>query len=125
MRIPTAKSANLFSLAIFALLTSLVWSTGCAGFVHHPDPLAGFHVAHTTLDQSIVNDYQNYIQNLSPKEKQNLGPSPVSYFEDGTGQNAVVIIIGINGRWWRHILIYDKDNKRIRTIKYATGYYAS
>jgi len=125
MRTPTTKSASLLSLAIFALLTLLVWSSGCAGFVHHPDPLAGWHRASNNPDQSIVNDYQNYIQTLSPEEKANLGPSPASYFEDGTGQRAIRIKIGINGKEWEHILIYNKEDKRIKTIKYLAGRYMS
>jgi hypothetical protein len=98
---------------------------GCSSSKPTPDPLAGFHAAFKILDQSIVNDYQNYIKNLSPEEKQNLGPYPASFFENGTGQHAVKITIGLNGTVWRHILIYDKDDKRIKTIKYASGGYRS
>jgi len=46
------------------------------------------------------------------------------FFEDGEGQQAVNITIGLKGRYWRHILIYDKNNKRIKRIKYPTGYYS-
>ncbi|HEX3890323.1 MAG TPA: hypothetical protein VHX90_05675, partial [Verrucomicrobiae bacterium] len=88
-----------------------------------PDPLAAFHAASKNPDQIVEKDYQDYIQTLSPEEKKSARAN--GYYEDGTGQHAVEIIIGINGRWWRHILIYDKDNKRIKTIKYATGYYSS
>jgi hypothetical protein len=88
-----------------------------------PDPLAGWHAASKNPDQTIDSDYKNYIQTLSPEEKRSVGLT--HFYEDGTGQHAIEIIIGINGRYWRHILIYDKDDKRIKTIKYATGYYAS
>ena len=99
---------------------------GCSSSKPTSDPLAGFHAASKKLDQTIVNDYQNYMQNLSPEEKQNFGPyPPVDFFEDGTGQHAVQIKIGLNGTVWLHDLIYDKDNKRIKTIKYAAGHYAS
>ena len=74
---------------------------------------------------TIENDYQNYIHSLSPEEKQNLGPYPASYFEDGTGQHAIRIRIGINHKVWQHILIYDKGNNRIKTIKYVSGDYHS
>jgi hypothetical protein len=46
-------------------------------------------------------------------------------FEDGTGQHAVEIRIGLDATNWRHILIYDKNDNRIKTIKYADGHYAS
>ena len=110
---------------VFPILLTAFTLAGCAGFIHHPDPLAGFHAAYGKVDQSIVDDYKNYIETLSPEEKQRLGPTPSSFFEDGTGQHAVRIKIGINGASWEHILIYNKDNKRIKTIKYFAGNYAS
>jgi len=107
------------------LFAVLVCSFGCTASKPTPDPLTGFHAAHKSLDQSIVNDYLNYMQHLSSKEKQNLGPSPVSFFEDGTGQNAVTIVIGMDGNVWEHVLIYDKDDKRVKTFKYVSGDYRS
>ena len=101
---------------------------GCSSSKPTPDPLVGFHVSDiVNLDsnKAITDDYKAYIQTLSPEEKQRLGPYPVSFFEDGTGQHAVDIRIGINGSNWHHVLIYDKDNKRIKTIKYVSGNYAS
>jgi hypothetical protein len=125
MKTKITNSLNNPALIFLTLVSIFVWSCGCNTSKPVPDPLAGFHAASKTLDQSIVNDYQNYIQNLSPEEKKYLGPYPVSFFEDGTGQHAVRIKIGINGTSWEHVLIYDKDNKRIKTIKYSTGHYAS
>ena len=90
-----------------------------------PDPLAGWHTASKNPDQAVVGDYQSYMRTLSSDEQKNLGPSPVSYFEDGTGQHAARIKIGINGEVREHILIYDNNNKRIKTIKYMSGHYAS
>jgi hypothetical protein len=107
------------------LFAVLVCSFGCTASKPTPDPLTGFHAARKGLDQSIVKDYQTYMRMLSPEEQKYLGPSPVSYFEDGTGQHAAVITIGIDHKVWRHILIYDKDDKRIKTIKYISGDYAS
>jgi hypothetical protein len=100
---------------------------GCRCSTSKPtlDPLAGWRPASHSADKAIVDDYQNYIQTLSPEEKKYLGPSPAGLFEDGTGQHAIQITVGINGTVWRHVLIYDKDNKRIKTIKYASGDYMS
>jgi hypothetical protein len=131
MRAPFKNPFNSFAPFFLVLMAIFVFGFGCNASntpKPTPDPLAGFHVAALFTPDSnkaITDDYKDYIQTLSPEEKKYLGPSPVSFFEDGTGQHAVEIIIGINGRWWRHVLIYDKDNKRIKTIKYATGYYAS
>jgi len=81
-----------------------------------PDPLTGFHAAGKGLDHSIVKDHETYIQNLSPEEKQSLGPYPASFFKDDTGQHAVRIKTGMDGDSWEHILIYVKNDKRVKTL---------
>ena len=118
-------SINKFALTFLMLMSTFIMGCGCNTSKPTADPLAEFHPCFKILDQSIVNDYQNYIQTLSPEERKNLGPSPVSSFEDGAGQHAVQIKIGINGTVWLHVLIYDKENKRIKTTKYSIGHYAS
>ena len=91
------------------------------------DPLAGFHAGDDrTLDanKAITEDYKDYIQKLSPKETRYLGP--VFYFEDGAGQHAVRIESDIDGKdCWYHILFYDKDNRRVKVVKYFYGRYQS
>jgi hypothetical protein len=114
---------NIIRFSFCILLAAFICTTGCVGFVHHSDPLAGWHTASHNPDQVIENDYNDYIQKLPAKERKYAGP--IEYFEDGTGQHAVLIWIGINGKVWRHILIYDTGNKRIKTIKYVSGDYAS
>jgi hypothetical protein len=106
------------------LLAAFTLVAGCATPQPTPDPVAGWQGDFNEQpNQVIVSDYQNYIRTLTQEERKS--PNVSDWLKDGTGQHAVVITIGINGRWWRHILIYDKDNKRIKTIKYATGHYAS
>jgi hypothetical protein len=111
-----------FTFFFILLATSICW-TGCEMFASHTNPLAGWHSASKNPDKIIEKDYQDYIQTLSPEERKYAGP--VLVFEDGTGQYAVDINIGINGTSWHHVLIYDKDNKRIKTIKYSSGNYGS
>ena len=36
-----------------------------------------------------------------------------------------MIMIGVNNKVWRHVLIYDKNNMRIKTVKYVSGDYHS
>ena len=104
------------------LLAAFVLVTGCV--THRPDPLAGWKPDFSRqTSQVIVDDYQDYIHKLPPRQSGFVGS--VEWFEDGTGQHAIDIGIGVNGRWWRHVLIYDKDNKRIKVIKYKTGWYQS
>jgi hypothetical protein len=89
-----------------------------------PDPLAGFKIDFNhDPNQIIEKDYQDYIQKLSPEERNSAGYT--QYFEDGTGQHAIKITRGINGTVWEHVLIYDKNDKRIKTIKYTSGGYRS
>ena len=117
------KYPNRFGF-VLALCVMIISGCSCSAPKPPPDPLAGWKMDFAPkLDPVIAKDCQDYIQKLSPKEKKSSNIN--GYFEDGTGQHAVQITIGVNGRWWRHVLIYDKDNKRIMTIKYATGYYAS
>jgi hypothetical protein len=113
----------LVSSAVFLLVE------GCAAPkpLPKPDPLAGWHFCSSQdpakLDKAIRTDYQDYIRHLPPEEM-----NFASYehdFENGTGQHAVLIVIGLNGTWWNHVLIYDKANKRIKTIKYSDGHYRS
>jgi len=103
----------------FVLLAASVCWTGCEMFASHADPLAGWLAASKNPDKIIEKDYQDYIQKLSPEERQSPG---LDCFEDGTGEYAVRITIGLNGTNWRHVLIYDKDDKRIKIIKYVSGY---
>jgi hypothetical protein len=120
------KYSNRFGF-VLALCAIVISECSCSAPKPTPDPLTGFHAASKKLDQALIDDYQNYMQkNLSPEEKQNLGPyPPVDFFEDDTGQHAVKIKIGLNGTVWEHILIYDKNDNRIKTIKYASGNYRS
>jgi len=111
---------------VLALCTTVVFGCRCSSPNPAPDPLAGWQKAYKEEpNKAIVNDYQDYIQHLSIEERNNLGPSPASYFEDGTGQHAIKIKIGLNGTVWEHVLIYDKNDKRIKAVKYSKGGYQS
>jgi hypothetical protein len=116
------KYSNHFGF-VLALCLIILSGCSCSAPKPTPDPLAGFHAASKNPNQTIVDDYQNYIQTLSPEEQKYAGP--IMVFENETGQYAVDIEIGINGTSWKHVLIYDKNNKRIKTIKYSSGGYRS
>ena len=90
---------------------------GCATQKPTPDPLAGFHFySRTKVSQAITDDYQDYIKNLPSNEKGSIGD--VSFFEDGTGQHAISIqVFEENNASWQHILIYNKEDKRIKAVR--------
>jgi outer membrane biogenesis lipoprotein LolB len=118
------KYSNYFGF-ILALCMMVISGCSCSAPKPTPDPLAGFHevgIQHLDNNKTITADYQAYIQTLSPEEQR---ASSVFFFEDGTGQHAVMIKMGLNETVWQHVLIYDKDDKRIKTIKYSPGGYRS
>ena len=128
MRIQFKNPIKIFAPVFLVLVAMFLLGFGCNTSKPTPDPLAGFHVSslgNLDANKAITADCKNYIQTLSPEEKKYLGPSPIGFFEDGTGQNAVRIEIDLNGTAWFHDLIYDKDNRRIKTIKHVGYYYAS
>src|SRR6185369_5298444 len=98
------------------LLAVCLWMVGCTTPKHFPDPLAGWKFCYgdnpARSNKAIEDDYQDYIKKLAP-EKRSFISQVVEMYEDGTGQHAVKFRRGINGTWWEHILIYDKENKRI------------
>ena len=112
---------------LFLALCMMVLSgCSCTSPKPTPDPLAGFHHADEAdmdKNKAITDDYKAYIHTLSPEEQNNAGP--ILFYEEGTGEHAVKLQVGINGTEWVHVLVYDKDNKRIKTIKYSIGHYAS
>ena len=65
-------------------------------------------------------DYQKYVKTLPQNDQKFI--LTINFFEDGTGQHAAKILIDSNGTEWSHVLIYNKEYKRIKTIKYESGY---
>jgi hypothetical protein len=115
-----------FAPVILMLMTMFAFGFGCNTSKPMPDPLAAFHVSdleNLDSNKAIADDYKAYIQTLSPEERKFMAYK--EYFEDGIGQHAVKITIGLNHTDWEHILIYDNDNKRIKTIKYVSGHSSS
>ena len=115
---------HLSSSGIFvcAFIVALAFAFGCYPSKPTPDPLEGFYVT-ATMDpdsyKAIDEDSKNYIQTLSPKEKDMAGRE---FFEDDNGRHAVKITYTLNDRNWVHVLIYDKNNHRIKAVKYVSGH---
>ncbi len=121
------KIIKYFSRIIIALALCTTAILGCKCNTIKSDPLAGFHwsdLDNLHTNTAIMDDYQGYIKSLNlEKNEEFIGA--FEYYENGTGQHAVDTTIGVGGAWWHHVLIYDKDNKRIKVIKYRSGGYRS
>jgi hypothetical protein len=113
-----------FAPVFLMLMAMFLLGIGCNTPKPTPDPLAGWQKDYNHQpDSAVEKDYQEYIQKLPPEEKKFATVD--AWLMDATGQHAILITIGLNGTNWRHILIYDKDNKRIKIIKYVSGHSAS
>lgn len=97
-----------------------------------PDPLKGWTFRplpgwgppryHNTnhLDQAIIDDYQDFIK------KKGLGIiSPVTgFYEDGQGDIGVQFEAFVSSNEsWHFALIYNKQNKRVKVVKFGRGRY--
>jgi hypothetical protein len=128
MKTPFKNPLNSFAPVILMLIAMLLLGFGCNTSKPTPDPLAGFHVAvffTPDSNKSITDDYKNYIQTLPAGQKGFIGTT--DFYEDGNGQHAVSIQIfeGNKNASWQHVLFYNKDDKRIKTIRYGYVKYQS
>jgi hypothetical protein len=106
------------------LLVALVSVAGCTTVGRNPLESWRFSsITNLDSNKAITDDYQSYIQKLSPEERKFVGG--IKFFEDGMGQHAVEIRIDLHGTWWKHVLIYDGNDNRIKATKYKYGNYRS
>ena len=122
----TLNKYSIYFGLVLAICAMVIYGCCCSRPKPAPDPLAGWQKDFTPQpsDQIIEKDYQEYIHSLSPHERQFVGP--VFEFTNEKGQNAIQIELDIDGKdCWYHILFYDKDNKRVRVVKYFYGRYVS
>lgn len=77
------------------------------------------------IPKEIEQDARAFYQTLPEVEKAwaKDDDSQISYWEDGTGQHAVVIRASHDGEHWCYALIYDRNNRRIKVLKYSTSGY--
>lgn len=121
--------------ALIALLVAFVLATGCASSGPPSDPLAGWTFRmfdyfapadqqhHYHLGKAITEDAQNYIK------EHHLKPYGMitGYHENAAGDRAVDFVAFPPGEKssWHYVLIYNKDNQRIKVIKYDHRSYAT
>jgi hypothetical protein len=123
-----------FRFALCFIVAATLWVAGCA--TSSLDPLAdwtfrpfpGWGVNpnghnNNTLDKVITDDYQDFIL----KHKLSVAGAISGFFEDGTGRHAVKFdtYVPNQNATLTYALIYDKDNKRTKVIKFDYHRYQS
>lgn len=116
---------NIARLTLFVLWATFVWGIGCSAQKHDPALQGWKHYFNAKLDKAVIDDYRDYIQKLPPEERKFVSDTSVEPLENDAGGHAVKIEIPLNGTYWEHLLIYEKENKRIKTLKYKSGQYRS
>lgn len=115
-----------YILIVLSLINTIIVITGCASGPPTPNPVAGWQpdsLNNLAANKTIKADYNNYISKI-PRSKMDFTPG-LGFSQSASGEHAVSIETGSGGTWWMHILIYDINNVRIKTIVYKTGDYRS
>ncbi|MBW8864770.1 MAG: hypothetical protein JF609_07580 [Verrucomicrobia bacterium] len=134
MKTRIKNSARFLSLAL-ALSAVVLFGCRCSTSKPTPDPLAGWTFRtfdqfeppsgqhHYHLDKTISDDYQDFIA----KNKLSLVGAITGFYEDMTGQHAVRFEAIPPDAYssWTYVLIYDKQNHRVKIIKYDEHRYRS
>ncbi len=89
-----------------------------------PDPLVGWKSKPGVRPKPITEDYQNYIHALPPDQRKALIENDfmVQLFEDSSGAHALQIKILVYRTGWKHVLIYDQSDTRIKVLKYKNSH---
>jgi hypothetical protein len=114
-------------LGVLFLAAVFLGAFGCATSKPTPGPLAGWTFRSfpgwdlnpnnkNHLDKAIIEDYEKFISD----QHLDLFGGIAGFYEDGMGRHAVEFQAFPPGEnaTWNYVLIYDKENKRIRTIRY-------
>ena len=110
---------------MLALCAAVILGCGCNILNINRDPLAGWKRVDGPDDPVMMKDCKNFIDQFKPHGQR---PSGVEgFYENDAGQYAlnVEIFKYHSNASWMYLLIYDKDGKRIKVIKYGYGAYHS
>ena len=128
------RFVNRLGFVLAVVLVSLVLAPGCATLSGR-DPLEGWtflggaDLIGCPFGETIKDDYQSYIQDISENERRSVTDSAIDFYQGEDGRRAVRISTygkGIIGQIrWDYILIYDSSNKRIKVMKHKDGQFLS
>jgi hypothetical protein len=120
-------TASLHRLSVLLLLAALLSAGGCGP---RSDPLKGWKKwgagGSYHLDKAIMEDFRAYVESL-PSPEREIGKAADDYLfcEDGTGKHAIELDVSHDGKHWKHVVIYDTNNRRVKVIRYWSGRYSS
>jgi hypothetical protein len=100
-------------------------AVGCVAPKPVSEPMSGWNRLpdrDQSLNKSLIDDCQSYVRPLRA-EGHFIDDSDIWFFQNGSGQHAIEIEMTTDRRQLVHVLIYDKNDKRIKVIKYASGWY--
>jgi hypothetical protein len=93
-------------------------SKPASGAAAAPDALKGWKETQDLPADTVVTDYNAYIERLPKAERP--GVSNVKYYIDGDGQPGVAVLVIVEGVEWTHFLTYDKQSKRTAVKKFVS-----
>lgn len=107
-------------------LTALFLIVGCAT----PNALVGWKQVlsrgdDVKLEEALRTDAINYMDTVVFKERRVSGP--FWFYEDGSGQHAIGMEVfqKHENASWEYLIVYSKENKRVKVIKYGYRRYQS
>jgi len=84
-----------------------------------PEALKGWKATQDLPADTVVTDYNAYIEKLPNTERP--GVADVKYYVDELGRNAVAVLVNVGDTQWTHLLVYDKQHKRTSVTKFVVG----
>ena len=84
-----------------------------------PEALKGWKETQDLPDDTVVADYNAYIEKLPKAERP--GVANVLYYVDGNGQSGVAVLVNVERVEWTYFVTYDKQNKRTAVKKFVSG----
>jgi hypothetical protein len=116
---------NITRYGLAVLSVALFMMAGCAT----PNALVGWKQLLTRgdnekLEKALRADAVNYMETVVGKDRA-AGPS--WFYEDGSGQHAIGMEVfqKHENASWEYLIIYSKENKRVKVIKYGYRRYQS
>lgn len=76
------------------------------------------------LSKTISDDYRGFVNALPSDERALVDRANTFCYSNTNGKHAVRFEIPLHGNWTQHVVIYNKNDKRLKTFRYNRGRYA-